>query len=428
METILCYCIILLVLYSKSTVALTCFDCQNISHPRFCEQVRKCKDNQICGLEREVKSNGDIIYNVGCMTPQVCDTSNVGVGTNQPCLSCCSTDLCNTNGCGELDYTKNGTLCYACSGQQKPDSCHTVSFCESFEMCYLEEKSYFGEKFYNSGCKVKHICDVQFNKPIVGRRSIQQSRSTSQLSCCDNNLCNDIDRLHGQVQSTIQTTTVHVSTSTTRTTTSSSGPPTECADVASDRDGVYTIIPKGSSQEISVFCIMRGGNKWTVIQRRINGKEDFYRSWSDYKSGFGTVQTEYWLGNDNVHLISANGDHDLSVYVEDFNGLHAYANYSHFLIGDESTKYLLDITGYVGDAGDGLHDGNGMKFSTKDSDNDINSGNCAHDRHAGWWFRSCDYANLNGRYNDTHGAGNYWYRWRQNTTPLKKSIMMIKKK
>lgn len=34
-----------------------------------------------------------------------------------------------------------------------------------------------------------------------------------------------------------------------------------------------------------------------VIQRRINGKEDFYRSWSDYKSGFGTVQTEYWLGN-----------------------------------------------------------------------------------------------------------------------------------
>ncbi|XP_052067220.1 fibrinogen-like protein 1 [Mytilus californianus] len=408
--------------------ALTCFDCQNISHPRFCEQVRKCKENQICGLEREVKSNGDILFNVGCMTPEVCDTSSVGVGTNQPCLSCCSTDLCNTNGCGEHDHTKNGTLCYACSGQQRPESCHTVSFCESFEMCYLEEKSYFGEKFYNSGCKVKHICDAEYNKPIVGRRSIKQSRSTSQLSCCDKNLCNDIDRLHGQVQSTIQTTNVHIPNSSTRTTTLSSGQPSECADIASDRDGVYTIIPKGSSQEISVFCIMRGGNKWTVIQRRINGKEDFYRTWSDYKSGFGTVQTEYWLGNDNVHFISANGDHNLSVYVEDFNGLHAYANYSHFAIGDESTKYLLDINGYFGDAGDGLSDGNAMKFSTKNSDNDISSSHCAVDRHAGWWFRNCDYANLNGKYNDTNSAGNYWYRWKQNTKPLKKSIMMIKRK
>ncbi|CAC5364195.1 unnamed protein product [Mytilus coruscus] len=133
-------------------------------------------------------------------------------------------------------------------------------------------------------------------------------------------------------------------------------------------------------------------------------------------------------GNDNVHFISANGDHDLSVYVEDFNGLHAYANYSHFEIGDESTKYLLDINGYVGDAGDGLSNGNAMKFSTKDSDNDIFSGHCAVERHAGWWFRNCDYANLNGKYNDTKNAGNYWWAWKRNTKPLKKSIMMIKRK
>lgn len=69
---------------------------------------------------------------------------------------------------------------------------------------------------------------------------------------------------------------------------------------------------------------------------------------------------DYVSGNDNVHLISANGDHDLSVYVEDFNGLHAYANYSHFLIGDESTKYLLDITGYVGDAGNKFYELQGV--------------------------------------------------------------------
>jgi hypothetical protein len=41
--------------------------------------------------------------------------------------------------------------------------------------------------------------------------------------------------------------------------------PTECADIDSDKDGVYTIIPKGGVKEVSVFCLMRGqNNKWTV--------------------------------------------------------------------------------------------------------------------------------------------------------------------
>lgn len=41
--------------------------------------------------------------------------------------------------------------------------------------------------------------------------------------------------------------------------------PTECADIDSDKDGVYTIIPKGGVKEVSVFCMMRGqNNKWTV--------------------------------------------------------------------------------------------------------------------------------------------------------------------
>jgi hypothetical protein len=46
---------------------------------------------------------------------------------------------------------------------------------------------------------------------------------------------------------------------------------------------------------------------------------------------------------------------------------------------------------------------NGRSFSTKDRDNDAHTGNCAKDRHAAWWFRNCDYANLNGLYNDNTG-------------------------
>lgn len=33
-----------------------------------------------------------------------------------------------------------------------------------------------------------------------------------------------------------------------------------------------------------------------VIQRRYDGSVNFYRDWNDYKSGFGSMNSEFWLG------------------------------------------------------------------------------------------------------------------------------------
>ena len=33
-----------------------------------------------------------------------------------------------------------------------------------------------------------------------------------------------------------------------------------------------------------------------VFQRRQNGLTDFSRKWSDYRSGFGNQEDEFWLG------------------------------------------------------------------------------------------------------------------------------------
>lgn len=44
-----------------------------------------------------------------------------------------------------------------------------------------------------------------------------------------------------------------------------------------------------------------------VFQRRMNGKTDFYRTWSEYRAGFGNLSEEFWLGtvgnNDYYHHI-----------------------------------------------------------------------------------------------------------------------------
>ena len=33
-----------------------------------------------------------------------------------------------------------------------------------------------------------------------------------------------------------------------------------------------------------------------VIQRRLDDSVDFYRTWDQYKTGFGNVNGEYWIG------------------------------------------------------------------------------------------------------------------------------------
>jgi hypothetical protein len=195
---------------------------------------------------------------------------------------------------------------------------------------------------------------------------------------------------------------------------------------------VYVIKPTGSTAT-DVWCDMTNGG-WTVIQRRQDGSEDFYRNWEDYKNGFGNRSNEYWLGLEHIYYLTINNS-SLQVCLETFeidnrNPVSAYAEYSTFSIKDESDKYRLSVEGYGGSCADSMLHHNNRQFTTKDSDNDVAGENCAVSYSGAWWYIRCYKANLNGLYPNTNGLHtSRGITWRHcwGYYSLKKSVMKIRR-
>ena len=176
----------------------------------------------------------------------------------------------------------------------------------------------------------------------------------------------------------------------------------DCQDVQtyfqSQASGVQTITP--SIEDAQVYCDLDDdGRIWTVIQRRFDGSEDFNREWNDYVNGFGRRDSEYWLGLNNIHLLTRNGDCELKVDIVDWEGVKKFALYSTFIVSTKESGYTLTVGGHSGTAGDSMEYHHGQRFSTKDHDMDsAPSANCGNSYLSGWWFNCCLRANPNGLY------------------------------
>ncbi|XP_070580682.1 microfibril-associated glycoprotein 4-like [Ptychodera flava] len=150
----------------------------------------------------------------------------------------------------------------------------------------------------------------------------------------------------------------------------------DCNNFASDGSGtlsssIYRVKPIGISSPFDVFCEISESEAWTVIQRRVNGLVNFYRNWTEYKSGFGDIDGEYWLGNDNINAITTQAWYRLRIDLEDWDGSTSYAEYDRFWIEDEAGLYTLHLGDYSGTAGDAMTAGSdtnldGSAFSTYD--------------------------------------------------------------
>ncbi|XP_050963898.1 microfibril-associated glycoprotein 4-like isoform X3 [Labeo rohita] len=219
--------------------------------------------------------------------------------------------------------------------------------------------------------------------------------------------------------------------------------PFDCSDVYKSGQtvsGIYSINPAGDFP-VWVYCEMISDGKdedkgqWTVIQRRMDGSVNFYRPWNQYKRGFGNVESEYWLGLENMYQLTRKNKYMLRVDLEDFDGRKGFALYSSFSVGPEADGYKLQVSGFRdGGAGDALSSHDGQKFTTFDKDQDPYEKNCAKMFLGAFWYTAgCHYTNPNGVYlwgddNTHHAIGDVWYYWKNNfSTGLKFISMKIRR-
>ena len=205
----------------------------------------------------------------------------------------------------------------------------------------------------------------------------------------------------------------------------------DCSDLPTgSKSGIYLLQPglDRSLPPVPAFCDQEtDGGGWTVFQRRadIHPRLDFFLDWAAYRAGFGELDMEFWWGLEHLFVTTSLRDrrYELRVDLEDFEGGRRHAVYQGFRVGPEQDGYRLQAANYSGTAGDSLSEHVGMRFSTRDRDQDDYHINCANTRMGAWWYNRCYHSNLNGRpftgefRRGQHGTT--WRAWRGSLYSLK---------
>ncbi|XP_053384569.1 uncharacterized protein LOC123536829 isoform X1 [Mercenaria mercenaria] len=174
---------------------LTCLGCKDMSHLYLCDTVTACSNGQVCYVETYKTNGGQVKYNSGCVDSHQC------VGWKQQrskrsaeCVHCCSSQLCNANGCGSQGLPSpdlRGPLCYDCSYVSNMEECKTVKLCAQDEVCSIEKYDWGGVyDHYTAKCHSMQCISHKrsFNQYVSSART---SRSTPVCqNCCSSDLCN----------------------------------------------------------------------------------------------------------------------------------------------------------------------------------------------------------------------------------------------
>ncbi|CAJ0562511.1 unnamed protein product, partial [Mesorhabditis spiculigera] len=235
-------------------------------------------------------------------------------------------------------------------------------------------------------------------------------------------------RASGDLPTPPPPTTTEGPTTTTQSTTSGPSTPEptteapvtakDCSEIVGGTDGPNQILINNVTT--TVYCSFGSNVAITHIQGRGEldfTKDTFAKTYDDYAKPFGTVGkgNNYWLGLDNINVITNSGDY--SLFIEVCCGTKSVTQqiYKSATVGTKNQQYMLNAsatinTGLnVNDAGNAYGRDLGRPFHTYAQwaqDGTQDEEYCAVINYSkdevtagsgGWWFGNCG-ENLNGAY------------------------------
>jgi len=149
------------------------------------------------------------------------------------------------------------------------------------------------------------------------------------------------------------------------------------------------------------------------MQQKVNRTASFNLSWAEFKAGFGRNDSNYWLGNDEIHRLTKDGGYKLRIDLQQkYTDKWFWVEYDKFIVGDEASNYIMTLGEFSGNTADALTSyNNGGMFATYDRDNDVwvtgkqSNSSCAILTRGGFWFRGCGIGFPNGGLGSFHWLG-----------------------
>ena len=117
-------------------------------------------------------------------------------------------------------------------------------------------------------------------------------------------------------------------------------------------------------------CDFEDGGGWTVILRRnkdVSEQVDFNLPWTDYKRGFGDLNTEFWYGLRNIHCLTNQEEVELQIEVRQEDGTGQVLTYGYFVVDEPENNYTLHIGQVQGPSSgrDSMDNHNGIHCKNK---------------------------------------------------------------
>lgn len=174
-----------------------CKSCPGVPKMEDCAHIVTCGDNEECYTKKTVGTVGNVMYESGCVSKNVCSLISHSGTTGKRdelhdrhrrdfvnCFQCCNSDICNRHLCNtKPPVASTNKECFSCGNVLKPSECTELKSCGPDYQCsavrYL--LSTVDELRYRLGCMRRVACNASMT---------EVTKDGFCVRCCDENYCN----------------------------------------------------------------------------------------------------------------------------------------------------------------------------------------------------------------------------------------------